>query len=295
MIFFLLLIVALVWFLRHQDLALNPVPSPSVTISTTIGEPASKVILPAPIMTSVPVAQKTIPSDDRKDRQVSFVIKEGFAVAFGDTLLGKPAVPMEEGAVGIHEPEMMRLWPQSALSYYIRPEVKHPEVIRQALEHLEKNSPLRFGPVQVQNEDSLVFEPGQELCASYMGRVGGPQPILVAERCTWNEIVHEILHALGFPHEQSRADRDRYVEILSNNIDPRFLMQFERVTTPVLEVLEQTGFDYNSIMLYSATAYAKTPGLETIRSREPGRLIEPSHEGLSATDKERLFRMFNAR
>lgn len=51
-----------------------------------------------------------------------------------------------------------------------------------------------------------------------MGVIGGAQPVFVGPLCAMGNIVHEILHALGFHHEHTRKDRDQYVTVLSNNI-----------------------------------------------------------------------------
>lgn len=58
-------------------------------------------------------------------------------------------------------------------------------------------------------------------CFSAIGRQGGKQRISVGEGCEYKgTVMHEMMHALGFFHEQSRTDRDNYIMVLWWNIEP---------------------------------------------------------------------------
>uniref|UniRef100_A0A672YR61 Metalloendopeptidase n=1 Tax=Sphaeramia orbicularis TaxID=375764 RepID=A0A672YR61_9TELE len=57
-------------------------------------------------------------------------------------------------------------------------------------------------------------------CYSYVGRRGYSQTLsLDRQGCLYHSTVqHELLHALGFNHEQCRSDRDQHIRVLWQNI-----------------------------------------------------------------------------
>ena len=57
-------------------------------------------------------------------------------------------------------------------------------------------------------------------CSSAIGRRGGRQTINLAAGCYRLIPAHEIFHALGRLHEQSRPDRDNFITINMDNIRP---------------------------------------------------------------------------
>lgn len=111
----------------------------------------------------------------------------------------------------------------------------------------------------------VVFETGQGGCWSYLGMIGGPQTVnLGGEWCFDLVFVeHELMHALGFWHEQSRADRDEYVKVHLENVQEGLEDQFDK-----RDRLDDYGFkyDYKSIMHYGAKSFSKNgkPVLEAI-------------------------------
>ncbi len=102
---------------------------------------------------------------------------------------------------------------------------------------------------------------------SRLGRQGGMQEIIFSKDVSAGLIVHEILHALGFYHEQSRIDRDSFIEIINANITDGRHDQFTKVDATIL-----SSYDYSSIMHYGQMTFTKN-GNSTIRCKNGGTTI----------------------
>uniref|UniRef100_A0A8B9LFL4 Metalloendopeptidase n=1 Tax=Astyanax mexicanus TaxID=7994 RepID=A0A8B9LFL4_ASTMX len=140
------------------------------------------------------------------------------------------------------------------------------------------------------NETILKQDLEEHKCYSSVGRTGGKQVVSLSTRgCVYHGIVqHELNHALGFYHEHTRSDRDRYVTINWQNIDPTMQYNFNKENTNNLN----TPYDYSSVMHYGKTAFTIN-GLNTITPIPDASVQIGQRVDLSVIDIQRINTLYN--
>jgi hypothetical protein len=217
---------------------------------------------------------------------VRFSLNNHYAVVEGDILLAKDT-ELKPGSVVVKT--QSGRWENGIVPYKIDPNlpVENQKNVLQAMIEWLNHSHLKFINVSRLKEspyqDYILFTsaPGTE-CSSYVGRHGGVQVVRLAPRCNVFNTTHEIGHALGLWHEQSRSDRNNYIRIVWENIEPEMMHKFEQHLNDGEDIGD---YDYESLMHYGPYAFSSN-GKQTIvplkESAEIGQRTHLSNKDIKA-------------
>ena len=203
---------------------------------------------------------------------------DGVAVLQGDILVEElghrhPRAAIVTGGI--------QTWTGGVMPYAIDPALPDPQRVLDAIDTINSQTTLTLVP-HTGEADYVEFVPSGG-CSSFIGRVGGRQPINLAPGCLAPQTIHEILHAAGFYHEQSRTDRDLYVTVQLQNVEPGKEFNFD--TFVAGRGLNHGPYDYASIMHYGTHFFSVNgqPTLVPTQPLPPG-VVLGGGSGLSAGD-----------
>ena len=163
----------------------------------------------------------------------------------------------------------------------------------EACREWEQWANVKFIPRTSEADYIRVYQDPNDGSFSAIGMKGGAQDMSLAGWATKWVACHEIAHALGVIHEQCRTDRDEYLIINWDYIEPN--QQHNFAIFP--DSTNKGVYDFESIMHYGPDAFATVPNVYTMYPR-PGYTqylsVMGKHTHLTELDKAGMASIYGA-
>lgn len=179
-------------------------------------------------------------------------------------------------------------WPSAVVYYTIDAALPTQTRVTDAITHWQTYTAIRFVKRTTQS-NYVTFRVGSG-CSSNIGMIGGRQYINLASGCSTGNTIHEIGHALGLFHEQTRNDRDTFVNILTQNIQAGYEGNFSKYSASGYSGTDFGALDFGSIMMYGSFSFSSN-GQPTITKKD-GSTFDIQRNGLSTGDRSGIDVMY---
>jgi hypothetical protein len=178
------------------------------------------------------------------------------------------------------------LWPARTIPYEIDPAFADPSVIKDAIQHWNTETSIRFVAWAKQADYVRInYVPGG--ASSDVGRRAGKQIVSIGDGCPMGSVAHELGHAVGLWHEHCRNDRDQFVTIDFTNIEDGCEDNFKQnwIDQGPAPTVDVGAYDYGSLMHYSGDSFPIDPTAPVIVPLHlPAGVVMGQRDGLSAGD-----------
>ncbi len=174
-------------------------------------------------------------------------------------------------------------WPNRTIPFVIAQNLPNPGRVTAAIAHWNAKTSIRFVPRASQADYVLISQdPQQQGSASAVGHQGKEQPLILRDDSDAGTVIHELGHSVGLWHEQSRADRDKFVEIVLDTVPTEMEFNFNQ---HINDGIDLGAYDFGSIMHYPPNAFSLTndPTIIPKVALQPG-VVMGQRVGLSAGD-----------
>ena len=177
-------------------------------------------------------------------------------------------------------------WPGGVIPYVIDKGLPNQSRVTDAIKHWHDNTPIRF--VKRDKQADYVEFIKADGCWSYVGRQGKKQQIGLADGCSTGNTIHEMGHAVGLWHEQSREDRDKFITVQYANITSGTEHNFNKHISDGDDV---GPYDCPSLMHYGPYAFSKN-GKPTIVPKDSASCKIGQRDKLSGGDIAAVRQMY---